>query len=205
MPSRCSRICTYQPVSSEAERRIYVSVKWHHWVRWMACRHYPNHYWFIINLIPGNKNERILNQNQRKKSFTKIYWIMSSAKYHLFYINNLLTWRAGWLQVLAVPHAYWLYTGIPVTPSGNRQTHVRRWEKNTCTHWVCLRNILYVGFASFLDTQRRRMMTSSNGSIFRVTGPLWREFTGHRWIPITKASDAELWCFLWPAPEQTIK
>ena len=27
------------------------------------------------------------------------------------------------------------------------------------------------------------MMTSSNGSIFRVTGPLCRTFTGHRWIP----------------------
>ena len=31
---------------------------------------------------------------------------------------------------------------------------------------------------------------------FRATGPLWGEFTGHRWIPITNASDAELWCFL---------
>ena len=38
-------------------------------------------------------------------------------------------------------------------------------------------------------------MTSSNGDIFRVTGPLCVEFTGHRWIPLTKASDAELWCF----------
>ena len=27
------------------------------------------------------------------------------------------------------------------------------------------------------------MRTSSNGNIFRVTGPLWGEFTGHRWIP----------------------
>ena len=27
------------------------------------------------------------------------------------------------------------------------------------------------------------MMTSSNGNIFRVTGHLCREFTGHRWIP----------------------
>ena len=44
------------------------------------------------------------------------------------------------------------------------------------------------------------MMTSSNGSIFRVTGPFCGEFTGHRWIPRTKASDAELWCFLWSAP-----
>ena len=37
-------------------------------------------------------------------------------------------------------------------------------------------------------------MTSSNESIFRVTGPLCGEFTGDRWTPLTKASDAELWC-----------
>ena len=42
---------------------------------------------------------------------------------------------------------------------------------------------------------RLAMMTSSNGNISRVTGPLCGEFTGHRWIPRTKASDAELWCF----------
>ena len=40
------------------------------------------------------------------------------------------------------------------------------------------------------------MMTSSNGNIFRVTGPLCGEFTGPRWIPRTKANDAELWFFL---------
>ena len=49
------------------------------------------------------------------------------------------------------------------------------------------------------------MMTSSNGNIFRVTGHLCGEFTGPRWIPHTKASDAELWCFLWSAPEQTVE
>ena len=46
-------------------------------------------------------------------------------------------------------------------------------------------------------------MTSSNGNIFRVTGPLWGESTGDRWITLKTASDAELWCFLWSAPEQT--
>ena len=40
------------------------------------------------------------------------------------------------------------------------------------------------------------MMTSSNGSIFRVTGHLCGEFTRQRWIPLTKASDAALWCFI---------
>ena len=49
------------------------------------------------------------------------------------------------------------------------------------------------------------LMTSSNGSIFRVTGPLCGEFTGHRWIPLTKASDAELWVFLSFASEQKVK
>ena len=36
------------------------------------------------------------------------------------------------------------------------------------------------------------MITSSNENIFRVTD--------HWWIPRTKASDAELWGFLWSAP-----
>ena len=46
-------------------------------------------------------------------------------------------------------------------------------------------------------------MTSSNGNFFRVTGPLWGEFTRRRWIPLTKTSDTELWCFLWSALGQT--
>ena len=40
------------------------------------------------------------------------------------------------------------------------------------------------------------MMTSSNGNSLGVNGPLCGEFTGDRWIPRTKANDAELWCFL---------
>ena len=28
------------------------------------------------------------------------------------------------------------------------------------------------------------------------------ELTGHRWIPLTKASDADLWCLFCSAPEQ---
>ena len=33
----------------------------------------------------------------------------------------------------------------------------------------------------------------------------WKHFPrywhGHRWIPLTKAGDAELWCFPWSTPE----
>ena len=39
------------------------------------------------------------------------------------------------------------------------------------------------------------MMTSLKGNIFPFTGPSHGEFTGHRWIPCTKAIDAGLWCF----------
>ena len=49
------------------------------------------------------------------------------------------------------------------------------------------------------------MMTSIDGNMFRVTGLLCGEFTGHRWIPLTKASDAEPKSFLRSAPEQTVE
>ena len=39
--------------------------------------------------------------------------------------------------------------------------------------------------ASFVD-DIWNMMTSPNGSFFCVTSPLCGEFTGHRWIPLTK-------------------
>ena len=64
-------------------------------------------------------------------------------------------------------------------------------------HWCICALTLYNGCDyTFLCN----MMTSSNGNIFRVIC----EFTGHWWIPSQKASDSELWCFLWSAPEQAV-
>ena len=37
-----------------------------------------------------------------------------------------------------------------------------------------------------------------------VAGPLWGESTDHGWISLANVSDAELWFFLWSAPEQTV-
>ena len=50
--------------------------------------------------------------------------------------------------------------------------------------------ISYPGLVSIYKDYPPRMMTSSNGNMFRVTGHLCGEFTGPRWIPRTKASDA---------------
>ena len=55
------------------------------------------------------------------------------------------------------------------------------------------------------ESRTKQIMTSSNGNIFGITGPLWGESYGHRWIPLTKARDMELWWFLWSAPEQTVE
>ena len=48
------------------------------------------------------------------------------------------------------------------------------------------------------------MMTSSNGNIFRDTGPLWGELIGQRRIHLTKACDAEFWWVFLSSPEQTV-
>ena len=56
----------------------------------------------------------------------------------------------------------------------------------------------YVGLkyhVFYMFLPRFCMVESSNGIIFRVTDPLCGECTGHRWIPLTKASDAELLMF----------
>ena len=47
---------------------------------------------------------------------------------------------------------------------------------------------------------RNEMETFSALLVFRA-----EKFTGHRWIPRTKASDAEPWCFLLSTPEPTVE
>ena len=72
----------------------------------------------------------------------------------------------------------------------------KRWSSDRLTF---LMRIYKLGFASS-RLCLTFMITSSNGNGFRVTGLLCGEFTVHRGIPLTKASDTELWCFLWSAP-----
>ena len=38
----------------------------------------------------------------------------------------------------------------------------------------------------------------------RYTGALWGLSTGHLWIPLTKATDAELWCFIDRRPDKRL-
>ena len=77
---------------------------------------------------------------------------------------------------------------------------ISQWFENLNINWVSFDT------STNLTVLLRDMMTSSNGNSFRVTAWLFvRESTGHRWIPLTKASDAGLWCFLWSASEKMVE
>ena len=89
-----------------------------------------------------------------------------------------------------------------------------KWNRDWSVVFICCWNLggyISCAFLSSSTTDTRAyfwpfaMMTSSNRNVFRVTGPLCGEFTGRRWFPLRKASDAELWFFLRSAPEQTIE
>ena len=87
-----------------------------------------------------------------------------------------------------------LYTGI-------RVNHVSK-SLNT-TYYIVTCHRLFISGAYSLVVYI--VMTSSYGNISRVNGPLRGKTTGHRWIPLKKTSDSELWCFLWSAPYQTME
>ena len=81
----------------------------------------------------------------------------------------------------------------------HRCQYLYRDQTNYVAHSL---NYIAIDMAILLEGQDQSyssMMTSSNGNIFALMALLCREFTGHRWIPFTKAS------YLWSAPEQTVE
>ena len=98
---------------------------------------------------------------------------------------------------------------MPYFDSLLRDTDIIMFNYQTKLSTIILMNIYFhisIHFGTISMNMSRNsicqtMMTSSNGNIFRVAGPLCGKFIARRWIPHTKASEAELWCFLWSAPE----
>ena len=84
----------------------------------------------------------------------------------------------------------------PLSPRRCDVTTGDLWRLENTRYWYCDVISVDCSCTHKLELSWYPMMTS-NGNIFRVTGPLYREFIGHRWIRLTNASDAELWCFLW--------
>ena len=149
------------------------------------------------------------------------YWL-NQSKWTFFHVNN----RRGALclsQGRRMGYPVWKITGKTwvMYKHEQRQEIDRKFLSNiTNLHTNChfkdtnLKMYHHTGGKWFIHGPQRRkenllqslrqpccMMTSSNGNIFCVTGHLYGEFTGPRWIPRTKDGDAELSCFLWSAPE----
>ena len=123
---------------------------------------------------------------------TSSLWRHCNADYFLDYWNDKI-WSHFLCSLLCTRQPFNIaeYTCKPVMPdtpmycvSEHRQRHSMCHNIHQCI-WL--------------------MTTSSNGNILRVTSPLCEEITGHRWIPLTKSSDADLWCFLWAAPEWMVE
>ena len=129
-------------------------------------------------------------------SLCAIYWltihcIPSGTCMHQSDILSRVKWMVRRLQILN--HSY-----VEVLPNKTSNDIPRDWKEiNIFCSLKC-----DLGHRHLVGGKRiRHMMTSSNGNVFRVTGHLCWEFTGLRWIPRTKASDAELWCFLCSVPK----
>ena len=78
--------------------------------------------------------------------------------------------------------------------------HVQKQSLGFCGI-IILKNYSF-DFASRYKYIRHILWWRHQWNIFRVTGPLWEESAGHQCITLTKASDEELWSFLWSAPEK---
>ena len=92
-------------------------------------------------------------------------------------------WRGTLMYTLIYA---WTNGGANNRDAGNLRRHCAHYDVIVMRHFTIHKGILWC-----------TMMTSSDGNIFRVTGHLCGEFTGDRWIPRTKASDAELWFFFY--------
>ena len=118
----------------------------------------------------------------------KVTWVslrLKSSALDCRLLNTVSSWQRKSHQSSALLA---LYGGNPpyilAKMAGNTETVSMFWRHHAivtieyiCTVLMCS----FYGGCVFLG--RYTMMTSSNGSIFRVAGLLWRESTSYRWIP----------------------
>ena len=157
----------------------------------LSIRHIPNEYAYWTNDFlkspPGFGNNAI-----------KCFPLFVSTRFSY-----------GWIDISHKSHN----VPVPYSTMYHFVTEIYTCVDISVTKWCIVRylsNVLwdlwdeYFYIASVISLICRgstgKVTMTSNGNIFRVSGPLCGEFTGLRWIPRTKASDAELWCFLWSAP-----
>ena len=113
--------------------------------------------------------------------YAQCQWLIHTTRFSLIYTCVL---NQYWKHIMYRHYIYFISVKLIVS----------------IIHAISTRLILMTHICIIIGSDNG-MMTSSNGNILRVTGHLCGEFTGPRWIPLTKARDAELWCLPWSAPE----
>ena len=152
------------------------------------------------NIPLGGRYRQVYCSNNNKSNVTGVNIFLCTYYFHRYfqgrltiihssYISMVCLWNeATWFRIL-----FFLYAAFTQSDKFHILFYLWKWS-SLCQIMTWRRNP---------SKRNCSMMTSSNGKIFRVTGHLCGDFTGHRWIPHTKASDAELWGFLSSAPELT--
>ena len=145
----------------------------------------------LVNLLFHDSFNPSLPETTRPQPWN---WSFVAAKYHIEYVISPFRLNITLLFLLSL---ITVVIGLLLWFTVTSACIVIEWAMNafhdnyslSCCLWstICQNSIC--------------MMTSSNGNVFCVTGHLCGEFTGHRWVPRKKASDAELWCFLWFVPD----
>ena len=136
-------------------------------------------------------------------------WIVKTrGKCPIHPVRHVLYDVLGYINKYPLNMPVWLLTRVLASKDRLKYHYVKEKYTSPPTHsndiWAFRdldNNILEKLHMIYAKCTLLNMMTSSNGNIFRVTGHLCGKFTGPRWISRTKASDAELWCFLWFTPE----
>ena len=104
-------------------------------------------------------------------------------------------WSVSCVECLTVLHVDWRYSYcIPCVLELENWTGDINTEMIKIDEWLKCKKMQSISRKPNIS---HFVAKTSKRSIFRITGLLWGESTGYRWIPFTKASDAELWCFLW--------
>ena len=125
------------------------------------------------------KLQRMLH-NTFSSSVTLIYYLnyvhYLPTKKYLFHSDVICAWQHNFDTWAYVPTIFVLLSNVYLQDAKWHQHHEYSTVESATSH----------------GRERRDAsnMTSSNGNIIRVTGPLCGEFNGRRWIPLTKASGA---------------
>ena len=139
---------------------------------------------------------------------------LHSYEFHTFICISLICFKQSTYYTMAVETSLFNQRLDCYSTSSWKVLNIMKWGtlwKETLKRRAKICNdlpMIQPGFHNLAITWHQNklpiMMTSSIGNIFHVIGPLCGEFTGHRWIPLTRDSDAGLWYFLWSAPEKRL-